>query len=104
MAGAGLTDYEQAYGKVHRGGGGIIHGASSLAGMGSATIRAASDEGKLGEGVDKLKRTRETTDLVWRMNNYKTINCSCGTKLRVPPKFKGHSVRCPHCGKIHSIQ
>ncbi len=104
MAGAGLTDYEQAYGKVHRGGGGVIRGTSNLTGMGAATIRAASDEGKLGEGVDKLNRTRETTDLIWRMNNYKTINCSCGTKLRVPPKFKGNSVRCPHCGKIHSIQ
>ena len=104
MAGAGLTDYEQAYGKVHRGGGGIIHGASSLADMGAATIRAASDEAKPGEGVDKLKRTRETTDLIWRMNKYQTIDCACGTKLRVPPKFKGHSVKCPHCGKIHSIQ
>lgn len=104
MAGAAPSDYEQAYHKVHRGGGEIIHGASSLASGDAVTIRAASDEGKLGEGIDNLKRTRETTDLIWRLNNYKTIDCSCGTKLKMPPKFKGNNVRCPHCGRIHSIR
>jgi heat shock protein HtpX len=40
---------------------------------------------------------------MWRQNNYKTINCDCGTKLKVPPKFQKANVKCPHCGRINPL-
>ncbi len=94
--GASFADYDNAYAKVHKGGGSVIP-ASALASAGAVGLRAAEPE------PSKLERTREVSDLMWRQNNYKTINCDCGTKLKVPPKFKRGNVKCPHCGRIHSI-
>ena len=62
-------------------------------------------ETKKAAGLKKVPMTsRETSDLMWRLNKYQTINCDCGTRLKVPPKFKGSSVRCPHCGRTYPLK
>ncbi|MCL0029641.1 M48 family metallopeptidase [Dehalococcoidia bacterium] len=94
--GASFADYDNAYAKVHRGGGSVIP-ASALAGAGAVGLRPAEPE------PGKMERVRETSDLMWRMNNYKTINCDCGTKLKVPPRFQKANVKCPHCGRINPL-
>lgn len=94
--GASFADYDNAYAKVHRGGGSVIP-ASALAGASAVGLRPAEPE------PGKMERVRETSDLMWRMNNYKTINCDCGTKLKVPPRFQKANVRCPHCGRINPL-
>ena len=96
MAGASLGDYDQAYHQVHRGGKGIIPAA------GLAPLAAMKPSTPV-EEPDEMQRARETSDVMWRLNNYKTITCDCGTKLRVPPKFKEPKITCPHCGRIHSL-
>ncbi|HEX78808.1 MAG TPA: M48 family metallopeptidase [Dehalococcoidia bacterium] len=98
--GVSLSDYEQAYSKVHRGGGSIIP-ASALA-MSAAEYEAISPE-KRAKEPDKLTRTRETSDLMWKMSDYKTVDCQCGTRLRIPPKYKEPEIRCPHCGRINRL-
>lgn len=104
MSGASLDNYNQAYREARHSSGGVIP-ASTLAAAGAVGLREAAPEVRPVEPEpDKVGRTRETTDLVWRLNNYKIINCTCGTKLKVPPKFKGSKVRCPHCGRTHSIK
>jgi len=104
MSGASLADYNQAYSEGHQRGGGIIP-ASALTGAGAIGLRAAEPEvARIEPEPDKVARTRETSDLMWRLNNYKTINCTCGTKLKVPPKFKRPSLKCPHCGKTYPIK
>ena len=104
MAWASVADYDRAYREVHRSSAGIMP-ASALASASAATLRPAAPEAELEEKApDKLERTRETSDLMWRLSNYKTINCDCGTKLKVPANFKGSSVRCPHCGQTHPIE
>jgi len=105
MAGASLADYEQAYRTAHGGKKGVVRGAAGLVGeTGAVGIRAASSEEGTVEKEDKVVRTRETSDLVWRLNKYQTIDCDCGVRLRVPPKFKGEMVRCPRCGRVHSTR
>ena len=42
-----------------------------------------------------VERVRETTDLLWAMNDYIFINCPCETKLKVPPAFRGKKIECP---------
>jgi PHP family Zn ribbon phosphoesterase len=42
--------------------------------------------------------------MMWRLNKYRTVNCPCGTKLRVSPEFKGVNVKCPHCGRTLSVK
>jgi len=101
--GASFADYNTAYQAAHKGGGNII-GAASLAGAGAVGLRRSAPEAPPEEPEPtKLERTREVSDLMWRMNRYRMIDCDCGTRLRVPPKFKKGNVRCPHCGRVHSV-
>jgi heat shock protein HtpX len=102
MAGASLADYERAYHQT-KGRGGIIS-VSALAGAGTMALRAPSPEVKPVEELpEKVERARETSDLMWRLSNYRTISCECGSTLRIPPDFKAPAVRCPHCGRVNHI-
>jgi len=100
VGGASFTDYNNAYQQVHTGGGRVIP-ASALA-LAGASYKAVTPEKKAKE-PDKLARTRETSDLMWKLGKYKEIDCDCGAKLRVPPKFKEKQVKCPHCGNVHKL-
>ena len=100
MSGASPTDYDHAFREVRHSGQGVIPRAS-LAGAGSVGLRAASPEAKAGEAsAEKVGRSREVSDVMWRLNDYDTIDCDCGTRLKIPPGLKGASVRCPHCGRV----
>ena len=102
--GASLADYNQAYRGVHKGGKPVFS-AASMAGAGAVGIRAAVPEAAPGEREpSKVERTREVSDLMWRMNDYETVNCECGTKLKIPPDFKRSNIRCPHCGRINNVK
>jgi len=107
MSGASLADYDRAY-REARGAKAGIAPASALAldGMsGAAALRAPSPEDKTAEETpQKVERARETSDMMWRMSKYRTVNCPCGTKLRVSPEFKGVNVKCPHCGQTLTIK
>jgi heat shock protein HtpX len=100
MAGASFSDYDQAYRQVHRGGQGVIPAGS----MAAAAVPLATKklEGEASE-PDEIQRARETSDVMWRMSNYRTITCDCGTRLRVPPNFRQPRIQCPHCGRTHQI-
>jgi heat shock protein HtpX len=99
MAGASFSEYDQAYQQVH-GGKRVIPAASLTAeAVPIATVR---QEGEVGE-PSEIERARETSDVMWRLDNYKTITCDCGAKLRVPPTFKEPRIRCPHCGRTHQL-
>jgi heat shock protein HtpX len=100
--GTSFADYNSAYQQMRMTKGGVIP-ASALAATGAVNIRAAEPERK-GEKQDKIERTREVSDLLWRQSNYRTIRCECGTRFRLPPKFKATTVRCPHCGLINQVK
>ena len=99
MAGASFADYERAYSQQHKGGGSII-APSAVAVGGAVLLREAEAKD---EKTERLARTRQTSDLMWRVSNYKTITCNCGTKLRVPPGFIARNIKCPHCGRSNPI-
>jgi heat shock protein HtpX len=113
MAGASLVDYNLAYQKI-KGAKSAVVPASELALADKAEKRAASAEAapvaaqaavgqsSQAQSEDPLSRTRQTSDLMWRMSNYKTINCeNCGTRMRLPPNYNRPNVRCPHCGHVN---
>ena len=107
MAGASLADYDQAYRKA-RGSKAGIAPASALALdkiSGAVALREPAPEARTEEKTpEKVKRARETSDMMWRMSKYRTVNCPCGTKVRVSPEFKGVNVQCPHCGRTLAVQ
>ncbi len=100
MAGASPAEYEKAYQQI-KGRTGVIP-ASALAGTGAIPLRLASAEA-VEDTTEKVERVRETSSLMWRLGNYRTITCDCGTNLKVPPTFKVSSIKCPHCGRINSL-
>ena len=99
MAGVSFNEYDQAYSKVH--GGKRVIPAASIAAE-TVPITTTKLEGEAGE-PNEIQRARETSDVMWRLNNYNTIKCDCGAKLRVPPKFKEPTIKCPHCGRTHQV-
>ncbi len=48
-------------------------------------------------------RVRQTTDVLWAMNDYMFIDCPCGTKLKIPPVYSGKKIECPHCNRVHGV-
>lgn len=100
MGGASYADYSAAYARTRKGGGAVIP-ASAVAGTGTVGLRGPSAESV--SEPSRLERHREVSDLLWKQSNYRTIECGCGIRLRVPPGVKRFTVRCPRCGRSHSI-
>jgi len=100
MSGASFSNYDQAYRQVHQGGRGVIPAAGLAAASGTLAKTAPP---KTIEEPDEIQRARETSDVMWRLNNYKTITCDCGAKLRVPSGFKETSITCPRCRRRHPV-
>jgi heat shock protein HtpX len=99
MAGASPAEYEKAYRQVKGGGSGIVP-ASALTG-GVVALRAPSAE-QQGAQSD-VERTRETSDTLWRMGNYRMVDCECGARLKVPPSIKDPTIKCPRCGRLNRL-
>lgn len=101
MSGASLADYEKSYEKVKSS---RVMPASALADTAAIEMRPASAETPLGEIQGQIDRTRQTSDLMWRMNNYKALSCdNCGMHIKLPPSYKEPSVRCPRCGHVNQV-
>jgi heat shock protein HtpX len=101
MSGASYADYEKSYKEVK---GSKVIPTSALADAAPVEVRQASPGAQAGEVQDRIDRTRETSDLMWRMSNYKSLICdNCGIHLRLPPSYNQLSVRCPRCGYINQV-
>jgi len=100
MGGAGHGSYDAAFRKVTGRPVGVVP-AASLQGAKEYALR----ERKEGEkAVSKLERVRQTTDMLWKLNNFLFIACACGTKLKIPPEYLGRELECPHCGRKHEVK
>ena len=102
MGGASYADYNSAYAEIRGSRGGVISTAAVATVVGAVSLREAGPE-KIEREPDEVQRVRETSNVMWNLHDYKTIACDCGTTLRIPPKFKSPTVKCPHCGRVHSV-
>ena len=100
-AGASPADYERAYEQVtHQ----KIMPGSALAAAGSVALREPSAEAH-GVEADRIARTRETSDMLLRMNNYKIVTCAnCGTKYKIPPDYTESGIVCARCGNTVNLR
>ncbi len=98
--GASYANYDAAYRQVKNTG--SIISPQTAAAAGTVGLRAAVAAGPVESPVDdKVTRTRDVNDMMYRMNDYKTIECECGAKLKVPPSMQGSMIKCPRCGRPH---
>ncbi len=99
MAGISFNNYEEAYGQV-RGKKGKLIGASGLVGD---TVQVMNRPTSKADDPDEVQRVRETTNALWKLNNYSTIDCECGATIKLPPGYKQESVTCPRCNRKHRL-
>jgi heat shock protein HtpX len=98
-AGAGLPNYDEAFRKVTGRPVGVVpFGALASAQRTAVAAPAAPD------AASRLERVRQTTDMLWRLNQYVFVPCACGTTLKFPPAYVGREMACPHCGAVHKVQ
>jgi heat shock protein HtpX len=45
----------------------------------------------------------DLNDFFWRQDGYGFIDCECGVRLKIPPKFHQRNVYCPKCGKRFDV-
>lgn len=120
MGGAGLSDYDQAYKKTTGRPVGTIPFSAIETEKSSplgtvfpemGIVAAAADkemkhipaEEHISSKQDHVERTRETTDALWKLNEYHFIDCDCDTKLKIPAVYAGKIIDCPHCLKSHRV-
>ena len=126
MTGAGLSEYNEAYKKstgrpvgaipfsalntatpisIGIPGSGIDLGlvAGASAGSFSADLRSDSTIKKDKVDLNHVDRARETTDALWKLNDYIFIECDCDTNLKIPQIYANKIIDCPHCLKSHRV-
>jgi heat shock protein HtpX len=92
-----LAGYEAAYNQAHKGGGGVIPRSALVSGD------AAAGQASTAVTADEKERARETSDVLWKLHNYREVTCDCGLKFKIPPDFQGGSFTCPRCNTTHTL-
>jgi heat shock protein HtpX len=104
MSGASFADYNSAYAEVRGSRSGVMSATTVGTVVGAVSLRQARPEKiERKPELEEVQRARETSNVMWNLHDYKTIACDCGTTLRIPPRFKSPTVKCPHCGRVHSV-
>ena len=105
MSGGSFADYNRAYTDIRSSRGGVISASAVATVVGAVPLRAAAKPEKVAQEPEptEAQRARETSKMMWKLNDYRTIACDCGTTLRIPPRFKSPNIKCPHCGRVHQL-
>ena len=53
---------------------------------------------------DIIDKKRLINNIVWESVKYSIVLCNCGTTLKIPPCYINQPIKCPHCGKVHTIK
>jgi len=101
MSGASYNEYDTAYKSVRHTSG--VMPASALKSSEPVPLRATSAFVAAEDPKEELGRAREASNALWQANKYKTVECQCGTRFKIPPGFKSSEFTCPHCGRLNHI-
>lgn len=99
-SGADYSNYQVAFNQV-KGKHSPIIPHSGLAENLKLSLRSSETTAEVKQNL--INNKREVGDLIMKLNEYKFISCTCGLKLKVPPKFSSDSISCPKCGRIHPL-
>jgi len=81
---------------------GLVAGAASQAKQTSST-QTTADYKEAPQENNHINRARETTDALWKLNDYTFIECDCDTNLKIPQIYANKIIDCPHCLKSHRV-
>jgi len=100
--GASYANYESAYEQVKKH---SLLSKSAVGSVGAVGIRSAAavKPGETDPVADKAARSREASDLMLKMNNYRTVECTCGARWKLPQGFNADSIQCTRCGRTLKV-
>jgi heat shock protein HtpX len=97
--GASFKDYSDAFANVTRHK--TVLPVAALSKEEDVALREASPEEAKKDRLDK--QMRQVGDIMRRVNQFVFLTCACGLKLKIPPNFKGDSIKCPRCQRVLDI-
>ncbi|MBK7107345.1 MAG: M48 family metalloprotease [Ignavibacteriae bacterium] len=97
MHGADFADYQTVYNKIKNNSEQII----PASGLKTKVDIPILSQIKNVTNIGKKEEQRKLGDIVMNVNGYNFYNCKCGVTIKVPPTFKGNSVKCPRCGEVN---
>lgn len=100
--GANYRDYQKAFSTVKNSASKIIP-PSGLIESGLIPLREPCPD--FSEVLSLLEEKRNTGNLMMAVNDYSTLTCQCGLKLKIPPGFGTNKpqVTCPKCGTVNKV-
>ena len=100
--GAAYANYEAAYEQVTKK---SLLSKSVVGAVGGVGIRAATTPAseEADPVAEKAARSREASDLMLKMNNYRTVDCTCGARWKLPQGFQADSIQCTRCGRTLKV-
>ena len=82
----------------------IAQGANAAPIAAIASNLKTDNKADISQQQKQLNKHRAIEDMMWKLADYTIIQCSCNTKLKIPPSFKNKKITCPHCKKVHIIE
>ncbi len=103
MYGAGFSDYQKSYSALKRSSAAIIP-ASGLRDGAVIPLRPAGQQ--LAEPQSAVDEKRKLGNIMMAVNDYSSITCECGLKIKIPPGFGMNKpeITCPKCGRKHRVE
>jgi heat shock protein HtpX len=102
-SGAGFMDYQKSYSALKSSSAYIIP-RSGLTDAAAVPIRAAGQQ--LTETQSPVDEKRKLGNIMMAVNDYSSITCECGLKIKIPPGFGMNrpEITCPRCGRKHKVE
>ncbi len=102
-SGAGFMDYQKSYSALKSSSAYIIP-RSGLTDAAAVPIRTAGQQ--LTETQSPVDEKRKLGNIMMAVNDYSSINCECGLKIKIPPGFGMNKpeITCPRCGRKHMVK
>ncbi len=101
MYGAGYSDYQKSFSALKKSATAIIP-PSGLRDGAVIPLRAAGDQAGPQTAVEEK---RKLGNIMMAVNDYSSITCECGLKIKMPPGFGMNKpeITCPKCGRKHRV-
>ncbi|HMN49372.1 MAG TPA: M48 family metallopeptidase [Ignavibacteriaceae bacterium] len=99
--GADLKSYQFAFNEIKKKNISIIPPSGLMESTAAIPIISPALENKT--IIEPANQKREVGDLIMKMNNFRFIDCSCGLRIKIPPDYKGNTITCPRCGRVHDL-
>jgi heat shock protein HtpX len=100
--GVNYNDYQKAFSSVNKSSSVIIP-ASGLIDNNNIPLREAGEQ--LVEQPSAVDEQRKMGDIMMAVNNYSSLTCKCGLKLKIPSGFGTNKpeIICPKCGTVNKV-